>query len=537
VPVIVYSPRVEPTTPNFRPWSITKAEWDGIASGEPSGGAPRTGATPESAAPRVASTAAIPLLPFIVIPIAAAILTVIVAVGWATSNLSAWWIVAFGSLSAVLVAWCLLSIRRMRRALRAWSATHSMVWESHGCVCPWCQTRVDRQPCPGHGFSRADQPALLTYWEALATRDSSAMLRTIDELRQSEREHRAVHGSRRILIRSAGTIAPGMFDAERTPLSRAVAAWPLALLALALLIITVPVLDLFFSRRVALFPLQACWSIVLIPSLVAATWSGWKAGRPHCAACGHPCTTDRPTLCPECGANLSGSLAVVRGTKARSAPWAGLLFILLLWTLPLAAARIVDALPVRAQNAVYSLTTPPVRYFENLDLATMSAADATATADLLIQLAESGREGVFAWEFIPKAIAAGKVPPSYRERAARASCRPTLEATLDTERGTIELRARPKWGTPLLGFPTSMRVVIGSHSTDGGKSWRSARGRPGIGEFRSGTHSILARCWLIVGPSTTHELPVEFNDQGAPILPDPAMDAYEVPLQTTIVVP
>jgi len=520
----------------LQPWSITKAQWDGIASREPPGETPRDGSSPAGVPSDQDSATGVPPA-FAGIAIGTAILFVIVSVGLANSKLSAWWTVAFVLLSAVLAAWCLHSIRRMRRAFREWGATHAMVWESHGCVCPWCQTRVDRQPCPGHGYSQADQPALLAYWEALATRDSSVILRAIDELRQSEREHRGIHRSRHLLIRWVGVAAPGMFDAERTPVARAAAAWPLALLAGTLLISLVAVLDLFFSRRDAMLPLKACWPIVLIPPLVAATWSGWKAGRPHCAACGHPCTNDRPTLCPECGANLRGRLAVVRGAKARSAPWAGFLFVLLWFALPSGAALILDALPVRAQNAVYSVTTPPVRYFEKLDIATMSPAEATATADLLIQLAENARGGVFAWEFIPKAIASGKIPTSYRERAARASCRATLEASPDSERGTVELHARPNWGTPLLGFSTSMRLVLGSHSTDGGKTWRSAGELPALAEFRSGNHSILARCWLIVGPTTTNKLPVEFGDRDTPILPDPSMEAFEVPLQATFAVP
>lgn len=510
---------MDPPTSDQPDWSITKAEWDRIAPGQPK---------VESAISNAAGV-------FVFV----AALAGVISIAWAISTTNAW--LVFG---AVLISLALLTVsvqtyRRMSRSLGDWAGMHPVVWESRGCVCPWCQVRVDREPCPGHGFSTADQPALLAYWEALATRDSSVGIQMSDELRSTART--ALDASSRtnwLFVRPLRAIAPGMFDAERSPLARACAAWPASLALLALLVVVAAILDAAFGRSAAMIPISGCWAVVLFPFAAAVAWKGWKPGPPRCAACGHLCATKQPTICPECGANLLRRGAIERGTNARSFPWAYVALVLLMWIVPSLVNRAVRALPISARNAIYSVTLPPFDYIRSLDPATLSAAEATDVADLIIHLAERQRkEAAFAWDFMPKAIAAGKLPPSYHEKAARASVRPSLTAHFNPQTAEVEVRVDANWGAPILGFMTSIRTFSGGYSTDGGKTWSRDWTQERSHELSRGRHEILVRAWIIVGPLTTHELPVGFDDRAAPILPDPAMNAYEVPLRTTVDVP
>jgi len=510
---------MEPPTPNQPDWSITRAEWDRIAPGQPK---------VDTAVSKVAGV-------FVFV----STLTGVIAIAWALSTANTWIIFAAVLVSLSLIAVSVQTYRRMSRSLSDWGGMHPVVWESRGCVCPWCQVRVDRERCPGHGFSAADQPALIAYWEALATRDSSVVMQLSDELQATARAMPDA-ASRRggMFVRPLRAIAPGMFDAERSPLARACAAWPVSLALLTLLVAIAAILDATFGRSTAMIPIGGCWAVVLFPFAAAVAWNGWKPGPPRCAACGHLCATKQPSICPECGANLLSRDAIDRGAKARSFPWAFFALFPLMWIVPSVVSRTVSALPISARNAIYSITLPPGDYLRTLDPTTMSAADATDVADLIIHLAERERKHApFAWDFMPKAIAAGKVPPNYREKAARASTHPSLTARFNPQTAEVEVRVEANWGTPILGFTTSVRVFGGGYSTDGGKTWSRDWTQERALELSRGTHEIRARAWIIVGPLATHDLPVDFNERGAPILPDPSMSAYEVPLQTTVDIP
>jgi hypothetical protein len=110
-----------------------------------------------------------------------------------------------------------------------------------------------------------------------------------------------------------------------------------------------------------------------------------------------------------------------------------------------------------------------------------------------------------------------------------------------------------------------VRLLRGGYSINGGETWippgSGAEIRPDIQPwFRRGSnegaadestgpkrtriqlpsggaHEIRARCWIITGHSARSSEAIEFDENGAPILPHAEMEAYEVPLQTTIVVP
>ncbi|MFM2164578.1 MAG: hypothetical protein RL325_1015 [Planctomycetota bacterium] len=463
--------------------------------------------------------------------------TAVVSIGWAVSTARGWLILAAVLVSVALVAFSVQVYRRMRRSLVDWGGMHPVVWESRGCVCPWCQVRVDSDPCPGHGFSVEEQPALLAYWEALATRDSSAVMQMADELQSAaQAKPEASMRTAWFFVRPLRAIAPGMFDAERPPLARACAAWPVSLALVALILAVAIALDAAYGRRTAMIPIGGCWIVALFPVIAAVMWSGWKPGPPRCASCGHLCSTAKPTLCPECGADLARRGAVERGAKARSFPWAFALVFPLMWIVPSMLGFVVRALPIGTRNAIYSVTLPPSDYFRTLDPTTMSPADATDTAELMLLLIErEGDAAPFLWDFLPKAIAAGTVPQSYLEKAARVSARPTLAARVDRQTGRVQLEVRANWRGRPLGFYTSMRILTGGFSTDGGRSW--SRDWDEARELPRGRHEIRARCWVVVEPVGNRDSTIGFDDQAMPIVTDQTTKAFEVPLSVIVEIP
>lgn len=501
---------MDPLSPDQTNWSISREEWDCIAPGQVRASASATGGL------------------FVWI----AALTTLISVGWALTTGNVWLIAAVALISGALLALSVRISRQLRRSLGDWAGMHPVVWEARGCVCPWCQMRVDREPCVGHGFSAADQPALLAYWEALASRDSSAVMQATDELQEASRVTTSATRAGLARNRLVHAVAPGMFDAERSPFARACAAWPVSLALLALLVLAAVIVDADDGRRTAMNILGGCWFVTLVPMAIAISWRGWKPGPLRCTACGHLCATKKPATCPECGANLAARGAIERGAKARSVPWAFLPLIALMWIMPSVVSRIVDAMPIKARNAIYSVTLPPSDYFRDLDLTTMSAAEATSTAELLIDLIARGDPPVFGREFIPKAIAAGKVPPTYREKSLRASARIEIAPVIGAGR-RVTLALEASWSAPLWGPGWRPEVHTGGFSVDGGRSWI----RQSSFVLDAGTHEILARAWIIVGASEDPAHPILFDERAAPILPDPSMEAFEVVLRTTVQVP
>ena len=74
-----------------------------------------------------------------------------------------------------------------RRAVRRWARLIPVVWESNGCVCPYCRTRVDETPCTRHGLSATEAPLLRDYWQAMATRDLAGTQRALQALLNAAR--------------------------------------------------------------------------------------------------------------------------------------------------------------------------------------------------------------------------------------------------------------------------------------------------------------------------------------------------------------
>ncbi|MEC8321506.1 MAG: hypothetical protein VX012_08850, partial [Planctomycetota bacterium] len=193
----------------------------------------------------------------------------------------------------------------------------------------------------------------------------------------------------------------------------------------------------------------------------------------------------------------------------------------------------------------------------------MSPEEARRQADLLIHEAANRPMGVlFDGDFLETVLAAGLVPESYRERAARA----TADADLEVVKGPSGWSAvvTPRLRRPVLDAPEPSvcvgRILVDGRPRGGPFPWRV--GENNLSEFmrsssagrgdwvlpeermvfeapldlQPGEHVIEARCWILLHGRTWQETEIEFDEEGRPVLP-PGSHAYELPLVQRIVVP
>jgi hypothetical protein len=299
--------------------------------------------------------------------------------------------------------------------------------------------------------------------------------------------------------------------------------------------------------------LSGCWWIFLFIPIVAMSGPIWKVGRLRCTKCGYFCAGEQPTRCPECGSDLTLPAAVSR-TERRGGPWRGAIFagLLIVAGNPLIKS-IVSVLPARVQNSIYSWTSPPAGYFENMSVSTMTQAEIDGAIGVLISCsAPDGPRPIFDYGFMKKAMAAGKVPPATIERAARTVAQAELGVVRDGD--ALVATVKPEFGELIFGTDQVARIVFGGVSIDGkawtkgadwslfahdlDEFWRKRAQLPALPESKlvftgridgvpPGTHTVRARCWIVVQGSSWQRLVPSFDETGALV---PPAGAFVYPL-------
>lgn len=549
-----------PESPSPQPaptWSITRSEWGGLVSRSqrhlrlwvPVGLTAMTGALFVGVALTLPSLPELPLL-------SALDRSLFVAGGLAIA------------VSIYLFFW-------LRRSNRRWNALHGEIWEAEGCVCPWCRERVDATPCRKHGFTRAEHPLLVRYWESMALKDVGGI---------SEASRALLLRRRRttMLSRAASVITSPFLKYvaivnadDATPLQRLRAALPSIAVQYAVVLVLGFAVWCFAGRSALLATVSGCWWFFLIVPIMVMAGPIWKVGKLRCTKCGQLCASDRPTFCPECGSNLTLPAAVSR-TERRGGPWrfalaaAPALFIL---GVPPLVRSVVAILPLNARTTMYAWTRPPYDYFSSLTPATMTQAEVDAALEVLIACAgPDGPKPLYESDFLKNALALGKVTPETAERAARA----VVEATLEVAREGDALVATvtPRFGELVFGLDRAPRLVFGGISLDGGR-WTPPDERSlsahnldpfHRGAAKPGAHvdfvarvdfaarvdlaaradftareddappdarAVRARCWIVVwGPSWEPYRP-EFDERGE-LVPPPGALVYPLELSATV---
>lgn len=528
------------TTPD---WTITKAEWDGVQR--------RT---------RFANTItwvviAVQLLIAALLLAAPSLLPLVVDLPFRVPQ-------SFTLIVAVpLLLFASLQLYGHLVTEPRWDRFRPVVWEARGCACPWCQTRVDEQPCTRHGYSRAHHAMLLGHWEAVATMDLARATRLRRDLRAAA-PRTPLHW--RILAPVTRVFAAYQIagnDPDSTPWQRLRAALPWLALEIVAVAVLAVAAGMFVERRFVISFLGGCWPFIVLTPFMAMIGPGMLRGRLRCTACNQPCTTERSTQCPECGADLTQPGAVTR-VESRLGKRAPLMLVplLLLLAAPYLGRVLISALPTSLRHAVYRATEPPHGYWQNLVPATMDADEIAAATDLLItHAAPGGARPLFDFDFLPNAIAAGKLSNDAIERAARAVVQARLEFDRDGDRITAVVQ--PDFGALVFGRRSTPRLVFGGVSVDGGAwsppaawslflhdieaFWR-ANGqlrvlpedmlvfRTELGTLEPGTHTVRARCWIVLHGATWERYVPTFDADGNLIPPSSDTRIYELQLESTI---
>ena len=283
---------------------------------------------------------------------------------------------------------------------------------------------------------------------------------------------------------------------------------------------------------------------------------------PHCARCKQACANPTPAICPECGVALDRPGAI---SETRARGWSFLAFVALMYGListPSLLYRATEHLPPRARIALASVGWESGDLFSDLDPVTMSAEETRAAAELLIESARPRDSRRFqSGNFLDRAIRSGNLPAEYREKAAQA----IVSASLSIERSGdgITATVTPDFGDQIL-FPTEEVVLVfGGVSLDGetwtkGADWAHTWQSVAMGASRRqdemlddlqfthtgriddvprGTHTVRARCWIVIPARWSRPFPPVFDDRGVIVAGPDTKGVYPLELERTIPLP
>jgi hypothetical protein len=536
---------MESNDTRLQPWSITKAEWDGYETARRAFG------------PLNLVGTVFGVLCGIVLIWMPTILGRMAnspppdQITWAFRGIG----ISFIMLMLALDVW-------QRIARRRWEAIHPLVWTSNGCVCPWCKVRVDEEPCPRHGFTLEDQPKLIAYWESLPTKGYANMFRALAALRRTARRRPVtwaiLSGFQRAYLASAISAN----DADTAPLTRLRASMPWISIKITLGAITLALAFWLLPRSFTLGALSGCWPYLLIGPYFVLVGPLVRTGRLRCSACGQLCSSTQPTLCPECGADLTKPAAVRRHQYSYAKLPLLVIPFVLAFALVMFQDRLISVLPAPLRNTFWTNFRPPNGYWQSLNPASMSQAEVDEASQLLITCAEPGRSRpLFDFSFLDKARMAGKLSDAMLESAARAVVQATLE--IDQINGRVSASIHPSFGELILPKNMTPRLVFGGVSIDDGPwsppadwslflhdteiFWRTAGQLPALpedklvfrvdlGELPAGCHTIRARCSIVLYEQTWVRYRPAFDDTGA-LVPPRGATWFELPLEATVTVP
>lgn len=524
-------------------WTITKAEWDSI-----------------SADGRVWRMT-VWFTPAMCVASAAAMwgMSLALATGRGFADFStATVVLRFLSVGALLYAF--VEYFRVRRLRERWRRLHAHIWESEGLACPWCAVRIDTAPCRRHGFTPAQQMLLIRYWEATATKQIGRAASIQSELLAGRRTRGPLARVLEPFVAPFRAYTAAVNDADAAPFQRLRRAMPFLALEVAAVVVIAVVVYGVFGRSIMLAAMSGCWWVVLLAPITALAGPVWRLGRLRCAKCGQLCANDQQSVCPECGSDLTQPAAVTR--RERRGRWRAAVWLLpaavILGAPPIFRA-VVGALPSGVQSFVYSWTRPPYGYFQNLNPSRMTQAEVDDALAVLISCAEPrGPRPVFDYDFLQRAMAAGKVTDATIERAARS----VVQAELDVRRegNAIVATVTPAFGELIFGMQTAPRLVFGGVSVDGGAwtkgadwslflhdvdaFWRKNGQLNALPESKlvftaraegipPGTHTVRARCWIVLGGKSWERYAPEFDANGA-LVPPSGATVYPLDLEATV---
>ncbi len=457
--------------------------------------------------------------------------------------------------------------RSTRKALRRFASVLPEVWESNGCVCPWCLVRVDKKPCDQHELTAADEVYLRAYWEAAARQNVHGAMLGLEHLR-TLRVGPGFWSPFSALVRKPFRLSLDPDATFRDRLRASLSIIVLGFVGTAAVIALISVLagGQYFLVLSSFFvlPLLVASSCLIGPQL--------RIGALRCAKCSHLCASEEPTRCSECGAHLTAPASTTRVERVRS-PWS--MLVPILGFLPLLlfighaqlSGGLLGWLPLSARTSIYSATGAPREFLGELNLTTITSSDAVIAADYLLELVATKEQSPHlpGLDFIPRAVAAGKLPTRYLELAARATAKATLVVEPNATGATITVV--PRFGSRLFGMAQVVHMAVGGCSVDGqawspgaewtvspeqtDPEWRATAAKFGRVipdsqtrfelevELSPGAHDLRVRGWLILTALDFVPLIPTF-DAGGELVRAPRMHAifpFELSERVTVQAP
>ena len=286
----------------------------------------------------------------------------------------------------------------------------------------------------------------------------------------------------------------------------------------------------------------------------------WRVGKLRCSACDHICASAQPTVCTECGADLTQPAAVVRHERLSNRLSAiALVPFLILILAYFFQDTMVRALPKPIRHAIWTNLRPPSGYWQTLNPATMTQAEIDEATQLLIACAApDGARPLFDFSFLDSLQKAGKLTPAMLESAARSVVQATLE--VDASDGRIIATVRPAFGEQIMPSKMTPRLVFGGISVNEGpfeqwtdwslfhddldEFWRANGQLPALPEDKLvfsadlgglpvGEHRVRARCFIVLHEWRWVRYEPRFDERGELIAPAGAQ-VYELPLEAAV---
>ena len=466
----------------------------------------------------------------------------------AASHLTrSWGGTAVGAVALALSA--ALWLRELRRAKRA-RDVFTRARDCGGCVCPFCGEDITKSACVRHGLSRAQQPLLIRYYEAVAEGDrieiAQAWLALDKETERSWMRRRASAVERCGVAASIpGSTLPTLLFAMLLEAGRA---------ALFCATIFSAVGGSFNGMTIMMF-----WPAIGAALVGPIAIRSLRMTSLRCSKCKQLCATPRGAICPECGSDLT---KFENTTRAPVFSWRPILWLLGAVMLPgicMSSSLLIKFLPTSAQLTIASWThrAPPM-FFNDLSRTKLTPTETLSAAKTLIEIArETLDKEVYAFDFLAHNLATGVLPASIAEDAARATVEPTLSLTVQD--ASVDALVEVHFGSNLFGSNLRQRFVFGGCNVDDGAwtpsahwsidgsdldpFWRAnSAGVLPIEQttfkatlpLSAGRHTIKARGWIVVVGHPWHRYEPTFNSNDTLITPATALGAYPIELSKEV---
>ncbi len=471
----------------LEPWSIEKSKWDAFVA--------------SCQSPTMIVAALMPGIMLLVLTLVSGFAWYFIAGNGGVLCTPA---IIFALVTVMMAAVTYMLPASLIKRSRIWRQRAGAIWDANACVCATCLLPLPEprrtvaligeapHACT-HGFTHADQPQLVRYFESLASRDQRAATAVLRRLRQNAARRES----------QKPTHAPTLFRRALRPVHQCWQRYFASTLALRrrliALIVVVLALCLVLSVFAGVFALAVAWvwifmgAAYLVGANAKANALELAAGNTRdlrCASCTSALQeSDCAHTCPSCACDLSRDgafTATARRNPLRDWILGGVLLATAVWLPMTVLSQTLGSMrPQSLLEAAQRFPSLRTDVFKELRGRALSDSDQLLAAEAMLTALEEtpldhrlGREV----PYISGSIANGTLPADWCERFARAIVRvhATVDGVIvapdaikDVATGTplqlaIGLTGEPYWAPSLGVISVMLRDISVDGDTPGG---------------------------------------------------------------------